>query len=171
MPTITQGPPAQPTATHTKAPKPPANPDCQSAVEGTVVGSAGTPATGATVTIQGDGWSDGIITNDQGRYGFGGLCAGTVTLQATFSNGQTSHAATLNLTGKDSVQLDLSLMPAATVTLAPTAQQTPTPEPGMPATGYSGWLLVGGALLGFLLLLSAGTRRLLGVRERTGGQD
>jgi protocatechuate 3,4-dioxygenase beta subunit len=157
----------RPTATKEKG-KP--DPNCQSVVEGTVFDGAGQPARGATVTINGEGWSNSMMTDDGGHYGFGGLCAGTVTLQATLPNGQVTPAATASLTGQNTVHLDLRVSSSGTTVPSATAvsQQTPTPEPDMPATGHSGWLLVGGAMLGVLLLLSAGARRLLGARERTG---
>jgi hypothetical protein len=141
-------------------------------VEGYVLDGADQRVSGATVTINGEGWSAGMLTDDTGHYGFGGLCAGTATLQAA-AQGQTSPASSVSLTGQNSVQLDLMLSPGnKTVPSATTAAgQTPTPEPEMPATGHSGWLLVGGALLGALLLLSAGARRLMGVREPTRNRD
>ncbi len=164
--TATTGPPPPPpVTTRTPRPKPTVeprpNPNCQSAVEGSVINAAGQRVAGATVTIKGEGWSSGILTNDEGRYGFAGLCAGTVTLQATLPDGQVSPVATANLTGQNTVYLDLVFLPAgATVTGEPTITgQTSTPEPEMPATGQASWLLVGGALLGMLVLLSAGARR------------
>jgi hypothetical protein len=138
-----------------------------------VFDGAGQKATGATVSIQGEGWSNAMMTDDNGHYGFGGLCAGVVTLQAHLQEGQTSQAAQANLNGKDSVQLDLRVrqVGAATVTQAPPPQPTVTPEPDMPATGYSGLLLVGAALLGALLLILAGTRRALSVEEQSRDGD
>jgi hypothetical protein len=160
MPTETRHPKAS------REPKP--NPDCQSLVEGYVVNLAGQRVAGATVTIEGPDWSNGIMTDDGGHYGFGGLCAGTVTLQAALPNGRNTSPATANLDGQSSVHIDLSVSPAGvtgtTLPVATTAaaQQTPTPTPEMPTTGYANWLLVGGALLGLLLLLSAGARRAFG---------
>ncbi len=189
-PTNTRSP-AAPTATHTPTTKPPPqpantntpkpttnpnpkpNPNCLSVVEGDVFDGAGQRATGATVHIQGSGWSNAMMSDDHGHYGFGGLCAGTVTLQAYLLNGQTSQTAQANLNGKDSVRLDLRVQqtgPAA-VTQAPMPQPTVTPAPDMPATGYSGLLLIGAALLGALLLILAGTRRALSVEEHSRDGD
>ena len=128
----------------------------------------GQQATSATVHIQGEGWSNAMMTDDHGHYGFGGLCAGTVTLQAHLLEGETSQTAQTNLNGKDSVRVDLRVQQAgaSAVTAAPTPQPAVTPEPHMPATGYSGLLLVGAALLGALLLIIAGTRRALSVEEQ-----
>jgi len=129
------------------------------------------------VTIEGEGWSSGILTDDHGDYGFGGLCAGSAMVRAYAPSGQAGQSATVQLTGKNVVELDLSTQatqasPATSgATGQPAAGQTPTPEPEMPATGYSGWLLLGGALLGSLLLLTAGIRRILVVQERTRGRD
>jgi hypothetical protein len=138
-----------------------------------VFDGTGQQATGATVHIQGAGWSNSMMTDDSGHYGFGGLCAGTVTLQAYLLEGQTSQSAATNLNGKDGVWLDLRVqqVEAAAVTQAPTSQPTVTPEPHMPATGYSGLLLVGAALLGALLLILAGTRRALSVEEQSRDGD
>jgi hypothetical protein len=114
-----------------------------------------------------------MMTDDSGHFGFGGLCAGSATLQATLPNGQMTAAATVSLDGKSSVHVELrtgTVSTAAPTQAAATAtgqaaQQSPTPEPSMPVTGYSGLLLVGGAILGVLLLLFAGARRSLGARD------
>jgi hypothetical protein len=108
------------------------------------------------------------MTDDSGHYGFAGLCAGSATLSAVLSNGQASQGAAVTLNGRDAREVNLSAVPiqatvAATATLA---QQTATPEPDLPATGYSGWLLAGAALLGLFLLLSAGMRRVLAERTQ-----
>jgi len=173
--TPTTKPPPQPANTNTPKPStdPKPNPSCQSVVEGNVLDAAGQRATGATVHIQGAGWSNAMMSDDNGHYGFGGLCAGTVTLQAYLLNGQTSQTAQANLNGKDSVRLDLRVQQtgSAAVTQAPTSQPTVTPAPDMPATGYSGLLLVGAALLGALLLILAGTRRALRVEEHSRDGD
>jgi hypothetical protein len=123
---------------------------------------------GATVLLEGDGWSDRILTDDNGQYGFAGLCPGAAELSAYLSNGQVTQSARLILNGRESVQLNLSAAPvqATGAATAPEALQTATPEPDLPATGYSGWLLAGAALLGLLLVLSAGARRLLVERTR-----
>jgi hypothetical protein len=143
-------------------------------VEGRVLDAAGTSVTGATVTINGAGWSRAIMTDDTGKYGFAGLCEGTVTLQAFTPSGQSSPVASVNLNGKDPVWLDLTLgnsAAASTATGTATRQPATTPEAEMPVTGFSGWLLAGGAALGALLLISAGARRALLVREKTHGEE
>ncbi|MEJ2736966.1 MAG: hypothetical protein P8189_25960 [Anaerolineae bacterium] len=164
--TPTSPSPAQPQRT----PQPP-DPACQSVVEGYVIDATGERTTGATVLIEGEGWSSGMLTDDQGHYGFGGLCAGTATLQAFLPDGQASQSAWINLNGQEIIRLNLSVLTAGAATGSPAPQQSPTAEPNMPATGYSGLLLAGAALLGALLLLLAGTRRALGVRERTKHHD
>ncbi len=140
-------------------------------VEGYVIDATGERTTGATVLIEGEGWSNGMLTDDQGHYGFGGLCAGPATLQAFLPDGQASQSAWINLNGKEIIRLNLSALSAGAATGSPAPQQSPTAEPNMPTTGYSGLLLAGAALLGALLLLLAGTRRALGVRERTKHHD
>ncbi len=160
----------------TGSPEPPStprpDPNCQSVVEGNVLDAAGKRVRGATVTIEGAGWSHAMLTDDDGHYGFGGLCPGTATLRAALPGGRVSPTTMVDLDGKKHLYLDLSLQPAqasATATRS-TVQPTATGEPDMPATGYSGWLPVGAGVLGALLLLTAGARRLLGGRERPGGR-
>lgn len=178
-PTSTTAPaadtPIPPTATRklpapTKSlatPKPDAN--CQSVVEGDVINGAGLDATGATVSIEAQGQSATMLTDDNGHFGFGGLCPGTATLRATLPGGQTTAATTVSLDGKNHLQVTLGSQANPAATPAPTAtsaaQPTAAQEPSMPVTGYSGWLLAGGALLAALLLLSAGIRRALTIRE------
>ena len=128
---------------------------------------------GVTVIIQGPGWSSGMMTDDNGHFGFGGLCSGSATLQGTLPDGQFTGAATVSLDGESSVNVELSTQAggeaaptqAAATATGQAAQQGPTPEPGMPVTGSSSLLLVGGAVLGALLLVFAGARRALGTRD------
>jgi hypothetical protein len=142
-----------------------------------VLDAGGRTVTGATVTIDGAGWSRAIMTDDGGQYGFAGLCQGTVTLQAFLPSDQASPVASVTLNGKDAVWLDLGLggsgaAPTATNTAGTaTPQPASTPEAEMPVTGFSGWLLAGGAALGALLLISAGARRALLVREKAHGEE
>ena len=164
---------AQPTHTPpgpvgTAGPQPPSNPnsDCQSVVAGNVIDASGVPAGGATVLIEGANWSDAMLSNDAGQYGFDQLCPGLASLQAFLDDGHVSQLAELDLNGRDNVHVELSVGTGAS-----TPQQTPTPGPDMPATGNAGWLLLGAALLAAFLLLVAGTRRVMTVRERTGGRD
>lgn len=163
--------PASPPPTQQPGTSQPPDPACQSVVEGYVVDAAGERANGATVLIEGEGWSSAMLTDDLGQYGFGGLCAGPATLQAFLPNGQASQSAWINLNGHEIIRLNLSVVSAGAATGAPAPQQSPTAEPDMPATGYSGLLLAGAALLGALLLLLAGTRRALGVHARTKDRD
>ena len=184
QPTNTPVTPEQPTNTAvpptpkpTKDRKPPGssegtNPDCRSRVEGSVVDTSGQGIRGATVTIKGEGWSSGTLTNDNGQYGFAGLCAGTATLSATLPDGQAGAVATVNFDGQNSVYLDLgasqdsATTPTASTGTPAAAQETPVAEADMPATGFSGWLLAGATLLGALLLASAGARRALHTGEQ-----
>jgi hypothetical protein len=141
-------------------------------VQGLVLGRAGQPVAGATVTIQGDGWSNSILSDDQGRFGFGGLCSGSATLQAVLPGGQGTGAVTVSLSGTNQLNVTLSVAPgqAAATATAPTGQTPsspgPTAEPEMPTTGAGSWLLIGGAALGMLLLLSASVRRALVMHDR-----
>ncbi len=152
---------------------------CQSIVAGYVLGSGGQRIAGATVTIEGAGWSSGIMSDDNGQYGFAGLCAGAATVRAFLAGGQAGPVAAVTFSGNDSLRQDLSFATSA-VAPAPatqagqvTAQPVPTgtAEAGMPVTGYPGWLLVGGAALGALLLVSAVWRRALQAYERARGRE
>jgi hypothetical protein len=114
-----------------------------------------------------------MMTDDNGRFGFGGLCAGGATLQGTLPNGQLTAAAAVSLDGESNVNVELSTQTggaaaptqAAATATGQTAQPNSTPQPSMPMTGYSGSLLVGGAILGALLLIAAGARRSLSTRD------
>lgn len=158
---VTENPPQTATPKPTRTPKP--APNCQSTVEGYVLNMAGQQVAGATVRITSTGSSSQVLTDGGGHYAFGGLCAGSYTLQATLPNGKATQAATANVTGQNTVRLDLRVPAAATST---PVQSGPTSEPSMPTTGFSGWQLLGGAVLGLLLLLIAGARRVL-----SSGQD
>jgi hypothetical protein len=167
----------RPTDTSAPQPKPETtpNPDpvCQSVVEGTVTGNGGQGISGATVIIEGPGWSSGMMTDDNGRFGFGGLCAGSASLQGTLPGGQITAAATVSLDGKTNVNIKLSTAmggeaaptQAAATATGQAAQPSPASEPGMPITGSSGVLLVGGAILGVLLVVFAGARRSLSTQD------
>jgi hypothetical protein len=141
-------------------------------VAGNVIDASGGPARGATVLIEGVDWSDATLTNDGGQYGFNQLCPGQVGVQAFLDDGHVSQLAELDLNGQDTVHVELSVGSAdASATGTSTPQQTVAPGPDMPDTGYEGWLLLGAALLAAFLLLVAGTRRVMTVRERNEGRD
>lgn len=174
VPTATPEPTHTPIAVGTTGPLPTSNtnPDCQSVVTGRVFALSGVPAAGATVLIQGADWSDAMLTDDVGKYSFGQLCPGRASLQAFLTDGGVSQLAELDLNGRDNAHVELSVaLAGATATGASTPQQATTPEPDMPATGNAGWLLLGAALLAVFLLLIAGTRRALTIRERTEEHD
>ncbi len=75
--------------------------------------------------------------------------------------------AELDLNGRDNVHVELSVATGS----ESAAQQTPTSGPDMPVTGNEGWLLLGAALLAVFLLVIAGARRALTIRERTEERD
>jgi hypothetical protein len=125
---------------------------------------------GATVKIEGDGWSNGMLTDDNGHFGFSGLCAGAAIVRPVLPDGQVGNTSTVALDGSNNVYLDLSFVPAGAAAPAEATvadQQTPTPEAGMPVTGFPGWSIAGGALLAVLLMMSAGARRVLGSNEQS----
>ena len=162
-----------PGAGATAGPQPPTgpNPDCRSVVVGKVIDASGGPARGATVLIEGVDWSDAMMTSDTGQYGFDQLCPGLASLQAFLSDGHVSQLAELDLNGRDTVQVELSVASGGAAVGESTPQQTLTPGPDMPVTGNEGWLLLGAALLAVFLLLVAGTRRAMTVRERNGERE
>jgi Carboxypeptidase regulatory-like domain len=159
QPTSTQ-PAVTATPRPTRTPKP--GPGCQSIVEGYAFNAAGHGAAGATVHITTAGWSNQMLSDSGGHYAFSSLCSGSYTLQATLPGGQTTQAATAGVNGQNTVRLDLRVSAAASST---PPQPGPTSEPNMPTTGFSGWLLAGGAALGVILLVAAGARRALGSRQ------
>jgi hypothetical protein len=112
-----------------------------------------------------------MLTDDAGQYGFNQLCPGKASVQAFLADGQVSQLAELDLNGRDPVELALSVASTGAVVAEATSEPTPTLEPDMPVTGYTGWLLVGGGMLAAFLLLVAGARRAITVRERSGGRD
>jgi hypothetical protein len=141
-----------------------------------VTNAAAEPVAGATVKLDGDEWSRGIMTDDDGRYGFAGLCAGAATLTAVLSDGQVTHVTTVELDGQNKAVINLGVaQPQAAATTPAGTEPATAPQPAegtsdseanMPQTGYTGWLLAGGAALGTLLLLAAGVRRLFNPRSR-----
>jgi hypothetical protein len=100
-----------------------------------------------------------MMTDDQGHFGFGGLCAGTASLRATLPGGDVLPAAAANLDGKNHVLVELgstalgAATPGSTATPAPQEQPAAYQEPSMPETGLPGWLLVASTLFGLSLLL------------------
>jgi hypothetical protein len=136
-------------------------------VEGKVFDATGRAVASATVTMRGEGWSTSRMTDSQGYYGFSGLCSGAAILQASLPGGRTSAAVSVSLTGQNNVLLDLKPVLENT---GLTPQPTRT-EAEMPVTGFSSWLLAGGAGLAVILLLAAGARRMLGRGEAANSQD
>jgi hypothetical protein len=136
-----------------------------------VLNATGSTALGATVVIEGTDWSDAMLTDDAGQYGFSQLCPGKASLRAFLADGQVSQLAELDLNGRDTMQVELSVHSAGAATGASTPQQTSTTGPDMPATGNEGWMMLGAGLLATFLLLIAGTRRAMTVRERNRERD
>lgn len=165
------------------------DPNCKSAVEGDVVNAAGQRMSGATVIIKAEGFESSMMTDDQGHYGFSAVCPGTATLTAAMAGGIVGSPTTVELDGKERLYVNLSLEPteeagqeepteeigkeepsptgeatAAATSLA--AQETPTGEPAMPATGFSGLWLIGGIVLTALLLVLVGARWLFAAQNQ-----
>ena len=185
LPTETPAASATPTTEQPSPAKPTSQPEagegelaetnganCESIIEGYVVDSAGQRARGATVMAEAEGWSGAMLTDDQGQFGFGGLCPGETTLQAFLTSGEASASTTVRLTGDNSIEVDLNAgeeqataAPTAVPTEPQATQAAVSAEVGMPLTGSSGWLLAGAILCGVLMLLTAGARRVLEVHE------
>ena len=170
------------------------DPNCQSVVKGLVLTEGDQRVAGATITIEGEGWSRRLMSGDAGTYGFGGLCSGPATLVATLPDGALSPAKVVSLNGKDTLQVNLGTdsttapTPGAPTTENPATDETasaenpatttnlvaqaqPTAEPSMPATGFPGWTLIAVALAGGLVLLSAGALWSFSAKSDSNGQD
>ena len=178
-PTGEPGPQPPPSSSQPGASESRTDPNCQAVIEGDVKDTAGRLVAAAVINLTGEGLSKTMMTDDRGHYGFGGLCAGTLTVVATLPGGQESFAGTVEVDGRSGYRLDLggpqagSEEAASTTTAspAPAAQSTPAAEPEMPMTGFAGWPLLGFALLGVLILLLVGARRLWVARAGAHGQD
>ncbi len=83
---------------------------CQSKLLGKVQDANGALAKGATIEIKGGSFSGKTLSDDNGLYGFAGLCAGTYTFSVTLS-GQAAKAVatTATLDGSNSVKTDLQV--------------------------------------------------------------
>jgi hypothetical protein len=143
------------------------DPNCQAIVEGTVTDANGRAMAGVEVSLTGEGLERKILTGDAGNYGFGGLCAGTVTLVAAMPGGKISPAATLEVDGTSSFVVNLEFGSDAPEEAPPMEEAATVPpqsladqEPTMPATGFPGiYLLAGGAILALLVTITAGIWR------------
>jgi hypothetical protein len=158
-------------------------------VEGDVINAAGQRMSGATVIIKAEGFESSMMTDDHGHYGFSALCPGSATLTAAMAGGIVGSPATVELDGKERLFVNLSLepaeetgeeepteesgekepAPAGEATAAATveaAQATPTGEPAMPATGFSGLWLIGGIALTALVLILVGARWLFAAQHQ-----
>jgi hypothetical protein len=148
-------------------------------VKGLVLDDGGQRVSGATVTIEGDGWSRRLMSGDAGTYGFGGLCPGPAKLVATLVDGSLTPAQTVSVDGKDTFTINLGDQPAAAptpaeppvdssvteeeamattepVSTADPAAEAPSSEASMPTTGFPGWILLAVVLIGGLLSLTIG---------------
>jgi hypothetical protein len=147
-------------------------------VKGLVLDAGGQRVAGATVTIEGEGWSRRLMSGDAGTYGFGGLCPGPARLVATLVDGSLTAAETVSLNGKDTIVINLGDQPAAAptpseppvdssvvdeavataepVNTSDPAAEAPSSEASMPTTGFPGWILLAVALIGGLLSLTIG---------------
>ncbi len=87
--------------------------NCQSRITGHVLNATGTIIKGATIELRGNaikGTPPKAVTDDNGLYGFAGLCAGTYTFTVT-APGQraVSPAQNASVDGANSVRADLTI--------------------------------------------------------------
>lgn len=186
----TEEPTTEPTAEPTSAPteEPPAEnpaadgkvltaskpaPNCQAVVEGTVTDANGRALAGAEVSLTGEGLERKLLSGDAGNYGFGGLCAGTVTLVAAMPGGKISPAVTLEVDGEGSFVVNLGFgsdgpeeTPITEVVATAIPEVHAAQEPTLPATGFPGiYLLMGVAIVSLLLAITAGIWRTVNAHQ------
>jgi protocatechuate 3,4-dioxygenase beta subunit len=91
------------------APLPPTG-QCQSKLLGRVVDANGQPAKGAIIDIKSGNFTGKTLSDDNGLYGFAGLCAGNYSFTVTLS-GQPAKpvAGTAALDGANSNRMDLTV--------------------------------------------------------------
>jgi hypothetical protein len=94
----------------TNATLPPPTNKCQSKLSGTVTDAGGKPIKGALVTIKSGSFTAPAPTDDNGRYGFAGLCAGRYTFGVQLPGQQPKAQSTAaNLDGANSEKVDLNI--------------------------------------------------------------
>lgn len=95
-------------ATNTPGLPPPSK--CQSKLLGRVLDANATPAKGAVIEIKGGTFSGKTLSDDNGLYGFAGLCAGTYSFSVTLTGQQPKPvAATATVDGTNTVRADLNV--------------------------------------------------------------
>jgi carboxypeptidase family protein len=91
----------------TLLPPPPSK--CQSKITGRVVNAQDAPIKGATVQIKSGSFTAKTVSDDNGLYGFAGLCGGTFTFTVQPA-GQPAKpvSATATVDGNNSAKVDLT---------------------------------------------------------------
>ncbi len=102
-----------PSSGNTPTPLPPpaaATNKCQSKLTGRIYDAKGVLVKGATIEIKNGNFTAKTLSDDNGLYGFAGLCAGTYSFSVQLP-GQAAKALTTKTTanGGDSIKADLSL--------------------------------------------------------------
>ncbi len=97
--------------TPTPLPPPPAATNkCQSKLTGRIYDAKGALVKGATVEIKSGNLTAKTLSDDNGLYGFAGLCAGTYAFSAQLPGQAPKALATrATVSGGDSIKADLSL--------------------------------------------------------------
>ncbi len=92
----------------TQPPPPPSK--CQSKITGRVLDAKGNIAKGATVTVKSGSFTAKTLSDDNGLYGFAGLCGGTYSFTVQLS-GQAAKAvaADASVDGNNSAKADLNV--------------------------------------------------------------
>jgi Carboxypeptidase regulatory-like domain len=112
-PPSTSPPGINPTAVQVQSantPQAPSQATCQSKLLGRVVDAKGALAKGAVIDIKSGSFTAKTLSDDNGLYGFAGLCAGGYGFTVTLS-GQSPKAlsATATLDGANTVRTDLAV--------------------------------------------------------------
>ncbi len=105
-PNVKVSPPSQATPT----PPPASTGKCQSKLTGRVYGPTGALAKGAVIEIKSGSFTGKTLSDDNGLYGFAGLCAGTYSFTVQLT-GQAAKplSTTATVSGNDSTKVDLTV--------------------------------------------------------------
>ncbi len=105
-PNVKVSPPSQATPT----PPPASTSNCQSKLTGRVYDAKGALAKGAVIEIKSGSFTGKTLSDDNGLYGFAGLCAGTYNFTVQLA-GQAAKplSSTATVNGGDSAKVDLTV--------------------------------------------------------------
>ncbi len=108
-PNVQVAPPASVTSTPLPVP-PAATNKCQSKLTGRIRDAKGAQVKRATIQIKNGTFTATTVSDDNGLYGFAGLCAGSYSFSAQLPGQPLKPlSTTANLSGSDAVKTDLTL--------------------------------------------------------------